>query len=86
MKIKGVKHSPRLKRASKTALSALRGWLWRVVDEYGVVLDILLQEHRDTEAAKTFFNTLLDMYETVMTPRPKGRGFSGQQAQVAHPR
>ncbi len=35
-------------------------WLWRAVDQDGFVLDILLQEHRDTEAAKTFFEKLLD--------------------------
>lgn len=34
-------------------------WLWRAVDEDGFVLDILLQEHRDTEAAKAFFKKLL---------------------------
>ena len=37
-------------------------WLWRAVDEYGDVLDILLQEHRDTEAAKSFFMCLLEKY------------------------
>ncbi|GAA4004069.1 hypothetical protein GCM10022631_13730 [Deinococcus rubellus] len=34
-------------------------WLWRAVDETGAVLDILLQPHRDTQAAKTFFERLL---------------------------
>ncbi|GGO29496.1 putative transposase [Deinococcus humi] len=34
-------------------------WLWRAVDESGAVLDILLQSHRDTQAAKTFFERLL---------------------------
>ncbi len=32
-------------------------WLWRAVDEYGNVLDILLQEHRDTEAPHPFSRT-----------------------------
>lgn len=27
-------------------------WLWRAVNEYGEVLDVLLQENRDTGAAK----------------------------------
>jgi len=30
-------------------------WLWRAVNEYGEVLDVLLQENRDTGAAKRFF-------------------------------
>ena len=38
-------------------------WLWRAVDEHGAVLDILLQERRDTKAAKRFFHVLLDEYD-----------------------
>jgi putative transposase len=38
-------------------------WLWRAVDEHGFVLDILLQENRDTEAAKVFFEALLERLE-----------------------
>jgi putative transposase len=34
-------------------------YLWRAVDEHGHVLDILLQEQRDTDAAERFFRTLL---------------------------
>lgn len=34
--------------------------LWRAVNEYGEVLDVLLQEHRDTGAAKRFFRRLID--------------------------
>jgi len=33
------------------------------VDEHGFVLDILLQRHRDTEAAKTFLTRLLEEYD-----------------------
>ena len=33
-------------------------WLWQAVNEYGEVLDILLQERRDTNAAKRFFRRL----------------------------
>ena len=33
------------------------------MDEYGFVLDILLQRHRDTEAAKTFLTRLLGEYD-----------------------
>lgn len=34
-------------------------WLWRAVDEHGMVLDILLQDTRDTDAAKGFFSVLI---------------------------
>jgi putative transposase len=34
-------------------------YLWRAVDSEGNVLDVLLQCHRDTEAAKRFFRKLL---------------------------
>ncbi|BDP44320.1 IS6 family transposase (plasmid) [Deinococcus aetherius] len=37
--------------------------LWRAVNEHGDVLDILLQEDRDTEAAKSFFVRLLHQYD-----------------------
>ena len=46
-------------------------WLWRAVDETGLELDLLVQEHRDTEAAKKFFQRVLDevgeLPETVVT-------------------
>jgi putative transposase len=38
-------------------------WLWRAVDEHGTVLDILLQDERDTEAANRFFERLLEGLE-----------------------
>jgi putative transposase len=34
-------------------------YLWRAVDEHGQVLDILVQEKRDTDAAERFFRRLL---------------------------
>ena len=34
-------------------------YLWRAVDSEGKVLDVLLQPHRDTKAAKRFFRKLL---------------------------
>jgi transposase-like protein len=34
-------------------------WLWRAVDEHGQMLDILLQDNRDTGAAKGFFSRLI---------------------------
>ncbi|WP_407572943.1 IS6 family transposase [Deinococcus altitudinis] len=47
-------------------------WLWRAVDEHGAVLDVLLQRHRDTSAAASFFQRLLSQYdvpETVCTDK-----------------
>lgn len=41
-------------------LSGVTHWLWRAVNEHGEVLDVLLQEHRDTGAAKHFFRRLID--------------------------
>ncbi|WP_418514654.1 IS6 family transposase [Deinococcus sp. RM] len=38
-------------------------WLWRAVDDDGAVLDILLQEHRDIRAARSFFVRLLREYD-----------------------
>ncbi|MFB9992640.1 IS6 family transposase [Deinococcus oregonensis] len=46
-----------------TTVAGVRYWLWRAVDEHGFVLDILLQRHRNTEAAKTFLARLLDEYD-----------------------
>jgi putative transposase len=37
-----------------------RYWLWRAVDKHGVVLDILVQEHRDQVAAETFLRRVLE--------------------------
>ena len=46
-----------------TTVDGVRHWLWRAVDEHGFVLDILLQRHRDTEAARTFLTRLLGEYD-----------------------
>ena len=35
-------------------------YLWRAVDEHGQVLDILVQDRRDTAAAERFFQRLLN--------------------------
>ena len=46
-----------------TSVDGVRHWLWRAVDEHGFVLEVLLQRHRDTEAAKTFPTRLLGEYD-----------------------
>jgi putative transposase len=37
-----------------------RHWLWRAVDQHGVVLDILAQDRRDQVAAERFLHWVLD--------------------------
>jgi putative transposase len=44
----------------RVVMGGVTHWLWRAVNEYGDVLDVLLQEHRDTSAAKRFFRRLID--------------------------
>ncbi len=46
-----------------TSVDGVRHRLWRAVNEHGFVLDILLQRHRDTEAAKTSMTRLLAEYD-----------------------
>ena len=36
-------------------VAALRRYLYRAVDQYGQVIDVLLSEQRDTAAARRFF-------------------------------
>ena len=51
--------------------------LWRAVNEHGEVLDVLLQENRDTGAAKRFFMKLVDNHELperIVTDRLKSYG------------
>lgn len=42
----------------RVVLGRVTQWLWRAVNEHGEVLDVLLQENRDTGAAKRFFRRL----------------------------
>jgi putative transposase len=44
----------------RVVLGEVTHWLLRAVNEYGDVLDVLLQENRDTGAAKRFFRRLID--------------------------
>jgi IS6 family transposase len=42
------------------------GYLYRAIDEYGQVVEVLFREHRDAEAATAFFCSALD--STGVTP------------------
>jgi putative transposase len=60
-----------------TSVGGVRHWLWRTVDEHGIVLDVLLQRHRDTEAARTFLARLLGeshVPETICTDKRASYG------------
>ena len=49
-------------RATRQVFIRIQGvqhYLWRAVDQGGVVLDILVQDRRDTKAAKRLFRRLL---------------------------
>jgi len=41
------------------AIAGKKHWLWRAVDQNGVVLDILIQSRRDKEAALRLLRKLL---------------------------
>jgi len=40
-------------------IAGVKHWLWRAVDQTGMVLDILVQSRRDTRAAKRLLRKLL---------------------------
>ena len=44
-------------------INGKRHWLWRAVDQDGVVLDILVQERRDQAAAERFLHRVLGSCE-----------------------
>ncbi|PWI05972.1 IS6 family transposase [Streptomyces sp. NWU339] len=48
-------------------INGMRHYRWRAVDQDGTVLDILVQNRRDTAAARRFFRTLLT--KTCSVPR-----------------
>jgi hypothetical protein len=59
-------------------------YLWRAVDQDGVVLDILVQVRRDTQAAKRFFKRLLKapQYEPPVIVTDKLRNYGVAQGQL----
>jgi transposase-like protein len=68
-------------------VGGVKHWLWRAVDEHGTVLDVLLQEHRDTETARTFFGRLLaehDVPEVIHTDKLRSYGAALRELPVLH--
>src|SRR6195952_5737024 len=59
-------------------------YLWRAVDQDGIVLDILVQPRRDGRAAKRFFRRLLKglQYEPRVIVTDKLRSYGGAHRQL----
>ena len=51
-------------------ISGVKHWLWRAVDQTGMVLDILMQSRRDTQAAKRLLCKLLPRRPDRARSRP----------------
>ena len=49
-------------------ISGVKHWLWRAVDQTGIVLDVLVQCRRDKQAAKRLLRKLLK--KEMRPPRP----------------
>jgi putative transposase len=64
-------------------IQGVQHYLWRAVDQDGVVLDILVQPRRDAKAAKRFFKRLLKglKYEprVIVTDKLKSYGVARRQ-------
>ena len=68
-------------------IAGVKQWLWRAVDERGAVLDVFLQQHRDTGAAKSFFQRLLGEYdvpEIIHTDKLWSYGAALRELPVLH--
>jgi len=50
---------PRATRQVEVKIAGQKHWLWRAVDQDGVVLDVLVQSRRDKRAAKRLLRKLL---------------------------
>jgi len=65
-------------------IQGVQHYLWRAVDQDGVVLDILVQARRDAQAAKRFFKRLLTglQYEPRVIVTDKLRSYGVAQRQM----
>ncbi len=60
---------------------------WRAVDDHRAVLNVFLQQYRDTEAAKSFFHRLLGEYdvpEVIHTDKLWSYGAALHELPVLH--
>jgi putative transposase len=64
-------------------IQGVRHYLWRAVDQDGVVLDILVQPRRDAKAAKRFFRRLLKGLQyvprVIVTDKLRSHGVAHRQ-------
>jgi len=64
-------------------IQGVQHYLWRAVDQDGVVLDILVQARRDANAAKRFFRRLLKglqyMPRVIVTDKLRSYGVAQRQ-------
>ena len=81
--------SPRATRQVVISIAGEPHWLWRAVDQNGIVLDVLVQRRRDTRAAQRLMKRLLksavtpprvmitDKLRSLRSQRPEEDGPSG---------
>jgi putative transposase len=64
-------------------IQGVQHYLWRAVDQDGVVLDILVQPRRDASAAKRFFKRLLKGLQyvprVIVTDKLRSNGVAQRQ-------
>jgi putative transposase len=60
-------------------IAGVKHWLWRAVDQTGMVLDVLVQSRRDKQAAKRLLRKLLKKQcrARIICPRFEARELSG---------
>ena len=56
---------PRATRQVVICIAGRKHWLWRAVDQHGVVLDVLVQSRRNATAAKRLLRKLLKKHGTA---------------------
>ncbi|GGO39242.1 IS6 family transposase [Deinococcus humi] len=90
----GLRHREPRRGSRRHVDVTVRGRRWGqtlavgAVDEHGAVLDVLLQQHRDTEAAKSFFHRLRGEYDTpevIHTDKLWSYGAALRELPVLHP-
>ena len=67
----------------------MQHYLWRAVDQPGVVLDILVQDRRDAKAARRFFRRLLKGLDyvprVIVTDKLRSYGVAKRHLLPRHP-
>jgi putative transposase len=66
------------------SIAGKKHWLWRVVDEHGVVLDILVQSRRDAKAATRLLRKLLRKQGVAPSVEHRQRKGLNNRAENSH--